>query len=393
MSGRRHVFFAPSGRCAIAQVLSVLPQKEVVMPAWTCSVVKGAAEVAGKRIIYVDIERNALNATSVQYARAAKPGRILLPTHLLGIPTDIVQVCDLARDRGCITIEDAAAAFPARLGGRLLGTFGDVGIISFEKSKRVPSFRGAAIIVNNENAIDVKRLARHRVVPTTGAMPVRELLFCVAYNVATNPWLYGRITLPRRLRLYMTKSSPEGAATPAGRVPTPLEAASDKFYSRDFHPYQAALVTRILTRIGSIREHIKQLMSIYQDAFRDTSILTFVPPGCDTAGLLRFPIAFPGKERSEILRVALRRGIFFDVNYELLLPDAADQGSFPNSLWAAQNLVLLPLYRSLPLDASRRLASRVIEMEREICSRRLASVIPGSVGGVGPGRQRAGAYR
>jgi dTDP-4-amino-4,6-dideoxygalactose transaminase len=362
LTGRRHIFFAPSGRCAIAQVLSALPQKEVVIPAFTCPVVKKAAEVAGKRIIYVDIQRGALNATSAQFAREAKPGRILIPTHLFGIPTDIEQICDLARERGCVTIEDAAAAFPGWLGGRMLGTFADIGIISFENSKRVPSFRGAAIIVNNENAVDVASFSRHRVVPTTEALPIREIIFNAIYNIATIPRLYGRITLPRKLRFYMNKSSAETVATP-------VETVSDKFYSRDFHSYQAALVSRILARMESIREHILQLTWIYQDIFRDTPIKTFVPPGCDIAGLLKFPIAFPEGERSEIIRAALKRGIVLDTNCERPLPDDAELASFPNSVWAAQNLVLLPLYRSLSLDAASHLAFQVIQLELTLSRR------------------------
>src|SRR5512139_871580 len=60
LTGRQHVFFAPSCRAAIAQVLSLLPQHEVVLPAYTCPVVKTAIQIAGKRIIYVDIAKNGL---------------------------------------------------------------------------------------------------------------------------------------------------------------------------------------------------------------------------------------------------------------------------------------------------------------------------------------------
>src|SRR6266576_2227917 len=41
-----NVFLCPSGECAIAQILSLLPQKEVVMPAWICHQVKTAVKVA-----------------------------------------------------------------------------------------------------------------------------------------------------------------------------------------------------------------------------------------------------------------------------------------------------------------------------------------------------------
>jgi hypothetical protein len=77
-TGRRHIYFAPSGECVIAQVLSLLPQKEVVMTAWICHQVKEAAEIADKRVIYLVLARNSINATSAQYAEVARSGRILV---------------------------------------------------------------------------------------------------------------------------------------------------------------------------------------------------------------------------------------------------------------------------------------------------------------------------
>src|ERR1700730_11467798 len=192
MTGREHIFFAPSGQCAIAQVLSALPQREVVMPACTCGVVKVAAEVAGKRIIYVDLAKNSVNATSAEYAEAAKPGRILLATHLWGVPTDIEAVCKLAKDRNCVVIEDAVAAFGSRRNERLLGTFADFSIFSFQRSQQLPALGGGAIIVNNDQMVDPMRLGASRVVRSEREMPFRELVQGLIYNIATTRWIYGR---------------------------------------------------------------------------------------------------------------------------------------------------------------------------------------------------------
>ena len=356
MTGRTHIFLAPSARCAIAQVLSALPQTEVVMPAWTCPDVRTAVDLAGKDITYVDIDGASLNATSLQYADVARIGQVLLPTHAFGIPTDIKRICDLARERDCITIEDAAAAFPARIGNRLLGTYGDVGIISFERSKRVPSFRGAAIIVNNDKSIDITKLDTP-FVPTTRPLPVREALFSVIHNLATVPWVYGRFAMPQALRRYSTN--------PLAEIPSPSLAATSPSYVVALHPYQAALATRVLKRIDKIRDHISSLVTVYQQTLKGTGIQTFVPAGCDKAGLLRFPIAFPGRNRSEVLRSALGRGLFLETNYEEPLPDATQHEAFPSALWAAQNLIFLPLYASLSVSAAERLALRLIDIHQE----------------------------
>src|SRR5215469_11373107 len=72
ITGAKHVLFAPSARCALAQILSVLPGREVVMPAYTCPVVKTAVEFAGKQTCFVDINRKTLNATSAEFEPVAR---------------------------------------------------------------------------------------------------------------------------------------------------------------------------------------------------------------------------------------------------------------------------------------------------------------------------------
>src|SRR5215475_13606678 len=59
---RKDVFLCPSGEAGIAQIVSLLPQKVVVMPAWICHQVKTAVRAAGKEIKFVDLEDRGINA-------------------------------------------------------------------------------------------------------------------------------------------------------------------------------------------------------------------------------------------------------------------------------------------------------------------------------------------
>ena len=353
ITGSRHIIFAPSGRAAIAQVLKAFPQREVVMPAYTCPVVKTAVEFSGKRTRYVDVSRNSLNSMAADFDAEAMPGRILMPTHLFGIPADIENICALARRRGCITIEDAAAALGTTWHGRPLGTFADVGIFSFERSKRFPAFRGAAIVINNEKVIDSERLRQTIVIPTRSQIPLRELIFAAIYNCATQPWVYGRFVLPSLLRGHIGSTATADA---------PEDPENSPFYNREFHPYQAALVVRSLRRREEIRQHIGRLVAIYNSVFAKTHVQTFIGQEHDAAGVLRYPIAIPGMSRPEFLREALSRGLYLETNYEQPLAPRDEWNCFPNSLWSARNIVLLPLYRSLS------------ERQAEIIARKVAAI-------------------
>ena len=365
LTGQQHILFAPSGQCAIAQVLSSLPQREVVMPAYLCHQVKRAALIAGKRIIYVDLGKNSVNATSAEFAEAAKPGRILLVPHAFGVPTDIEAICELARSRDCVTIEDAVPAFGGRWNGRLLGTFADLGIFSFQQSKRLPAFRGAVIVVNNDRIVDPVKLGAVRVVESRRAMPIQELVQALVHNLAATPWIYRRFTLPLLpLRELVPRLLSRLRHQPvAGSANTQAAVPRNPSYTREFHPYQAELVLRMLRRMDEIREQIARLAAIYLEAFRNTPVATFLPPGCDNAGLMRFPIAFPGKDREEVLRLALNSGLYLQVLWGPL-PEESERARFPNAAWAARNLVLLPLYRALSPQSAELLAQNIVEIER-----------------------------
>jgi len=358
ITGRRHVFLAPSGRAAIAQILSLLPCHEVVMPAYTCPAVITAAEVAGKRMIYVDSSAASLNATSAEFKAEARPGRVLLPTHIFGLPTDIDDICALAKERGCVTIEDAAASFPSRPNGRLLGTVADFGVFSFERSKRLPAFRGAAIVVNNERLIDPAVFESHSAVSLKDGLPIRELLFSLLFNLTTHPSVYGRFTVHRIIRRHRSTLAVEEAQSRDEGLHSP-------FFNRAFHAYQADLVLRALNRWEAIGQHIERLVAVYKRIFASTPIRTFITGTCDERALLRFPITVPGIERGEILRRALKCGLYLETNFESPLPPKSEQAKYPNACWAAENVVLLPLYRRLSLEAAEAIGRRVVRIAEE----------------------------
>jgi dTDP-4-amino-4,6-dideoxygalactose transaminase len=194
-------------------------------------------------------------------------------------------------------------------------------------------------------------------------MPIWELLFSLAFHFATVPWLYGRLTLPRLLAAHAT----ERPTLPEDDVSTSLRTS---YYRREFDPLQARLVLRAYNRLPHIREHIAQLVQTYVHGLEGSTIATFLPGKYDAGALLRFPIAFPTQDRATVLRLALRRGLYLETNYEVPLPDPSEQAQFPNALWAAKNLLLLPLYRAFSREQARRLVVQLREIEVELAERK-----------------------
>jgi dTDP-4-amino-4,6-dideoxygalactose transaminase len=353
LTGRNHIIFAPSCRSAIAQILYLLPQQEVVMPAYSCMVVKLAAQAARKTIIYTDVARGSVNSTAAEFEPHAKPGRVLIPTHLFGIPTDVEEICALAKQRGCVTIEDAAPSLAEPYGRAIIGTFCDFGVFSFERSKRLPAFRGAAIVVNNEGILDPKQLAESNPFGAQYIAPLREIVSSVLYNIASIPQIYANYVVPRQLKMYSSWNySPR----------TIEKELPGKFFKRQFHSYQATLILRQLTRIKKIQQHIARLIAIYREEFINSPVITFLPENSAAVTLLRFPVVVPGLTRAEVLRQTLQSGLFLETNYERLLPDDLSGNDLANAKKTAESVILLPLYSRLPEREASRIAKQLVRI-------------------------------
>jgi dTDP-4-amino-4,6-dideoxygalactose transaminase len=79
--------------------------------------------------------------------------RCLLPVHLYGLPVDMPELCLLARRHGLRIIEDCAHAHGATLGGRHVGTFGDIGCFSFYPTKNLGAYGDGGMCVTQDAAL------------------------------------------------------------------------------------------------------------------------------------------------------------------------------------------------------------------------------------------------
>ena len=76
--------------------------------------------------------------------------RALIVVHVFGHPAQITKLIAVAKKYKIKVIEDAAEAFGSLYKGKQVGTFGDIGILSFNGNKIVTSGNGGAILTNNK---------------------------------------------------------------------------------------------------------------------------------------------------------------------------------------------------------------------------------------------------
>ena len=85
-----------------------------------------------------------------------KPKAIIL-VHLYGMPALLDEIMTIAARHEIPVIEDAAEAMGSTYGGKKLGTFGDLGIYSFNGNKIITTSGGGAMVSRNESWIQKAR--------------------------------------------------------------------------------------------------------------------------------------------------------------------------------------------------------------------------------------------
>jgi dTDP-4-amino-4,6-dideoxygalactose transaminase len=134
---------------------------EVIVPAFTCSIIRHTIEAAGARPVPVDAEQNGLNIDPDLIEKAITGRtRAVYVVHTYGTAARMERICAVAKRHNLAVIEDAAHAPFYRYHGRQLGTWGDYALYSF--TKKTINYEGGAIGTNNTAVFNALMSLRDR---------------------------------------------------------------------------------------------------------------------------------------------------------------------------------------------------------------------------------------
>jgi len=104
--------------------------------------------------------------------------RAIVPVHILGLAVEIDRLIEVAHRYHLRVVEDAAEGMGVRFRGRHVGTFGDVGVLSFNGNKIMTSGGGGMVVTDNAGHAEYARYL------TTQAKddPIEHLHHEVGYN-------------------------------------------------------------------------------------------------------------------------------------------------------------------------------------------------------------------
>lgn len=157
-----------SGTAAIHLALIILDVQrddEVICSTFTFSGSCNPVVYLGAKPVFVDSESLTWNmdpdlleeAIRDRISKTGKKPKAIILVHLYGMPAQLDRIMNIAKHYEIPIIEDAAEALGAEYKGKKVGTFGNIGILSFNGNKIITTSGGGALVSDN---IDYVKRAR-----------------------------------------------------------------------------------------------------------------------------------------------------------------------------------------------------------------------------------------
>ncbi len=166
-TGVAHTAALSSGTAALHLALILLGVKkgdEVICQSLTFSSSANAIVYQGAIPVFVDSEPETWNMSPTMLEQAiteriknGKKPKAVIPVHLYGMPAKMNEINAIAKEYGIPVVEDAAEALGSHINGKMCGSFGKFGILSFNGNKIITTSGGGALLSDDGELIQKAR--------------------------------------------------------------------------------------------------------------------------------------------------------------------------------------------------------------------------------------------
>ncbi|MCK5541280.1 MAG: LegC family aminotransferase [Desulfobacterales bacterium] len=220
----------------------------------------------------------------------------IVPMHTFGLPCKIKEIVEIAENWDIPVVEDSAEALGSKVSSQHCGTFGKIGILSFNGNKIITCGGGGAIITNDDK---LANRAKH--LTTTAKV--------------NHQWDYAHDEIGYNFRM---------------------------------SNLNAALACAQFTQLEGILKDKRELSNSYSLFLKDVEWCDYVkePEGCTSNYWLNAVITSGKKERDELLRITNDSGITTRPAWQLMsdlkMFKDCQKGELDNAKWLRDRIVNLP---------------------------------------------------
>ena len=315
--GCRHAIGLNSGTSALhvgLVSLGIGPGDEVITTPITFAASANVIVHQGARPVFVDVDPNTLNIDAALIEDSiSERTRAIMPVHLFGHPCEIETICRLARRHRLPVIEDAAHAIGAEIGGKKVGTIGDLTAFSFYPTKNITTGEGGMITTDRDDLAErIRSLSNHGINANTWQ------------RHGGDTYVHSDVTYPG--------------------------------YNYSMFDIQAALGIHQLKRIEEFWRRRRSLVAIYNEAFKEVPEIQILSVKDDVKSAYHLYVIVVKTEmltinRDAILQALKSAGIGVGVHFRALhlmsyysKTFGFKLGDFPKAEYASERVISLPLY-------------------------------------------------
>lgn len=167
------------------KLVGVEPETEVITQPLTFIATANAISYCGAKPIFLDVDKDTMGLSPKALLKFLKENTIwdsksnkrlnkstnkqitaCVPMHTFGHACRIDEIVEICNEYGIPVVEDSAESIGSYYKGKHTGTFGKVGVLSFNGNKTITSGGGGMIITDDE---ELAKLAKH--LTTTAKIP------------------------------------------------------------------------------------------------------------------------------------------------------------------------------------------------------------------------------
>jgi perosamine synthetase len=153
---------ATAGLYAAMGATGVGPGDEVIVSPYTMSASATCALVYNAVPVFADIDPVSFNINAETIAKViTEHTKAIVVVDILGHPSEMDDIMELASKHGLLVVEDAAQAYGASYRGRPCGTLADIGVFSLNRHKTIQCGEGGMVVTEDDELAQRVALIRN----------------------------------------------------------------------------------------------------------------------------------------------------------------------------------------------------------------------------------------
>lgn len=295
-----------------------IKNSEIIMPAYTCSVVAHSISLSGNTPRFVDIDLEDFNMNlDILRNTINKNTKGVIATHTFGYPQDLNQLEDIINDaekrygNKIWLMQDCCHAFGAEHNGKMIGTSGDVAVYAFNISKIIHSVFGGMLTFQDQELANKVRAWRDLNFNKASILKsIKRRAYLFSTYIAFNKYIYG-------MTYWIQKNTKLlDLFTKAYHLDDSIHFPPD--YLENMSNFEASVGLVQLKKYPKIIKYRINMANNYSKNLKNRANWN-LPPIIEGATYSHYPVRVPNKE--EVMEEYLQKGIQLGEVIEYSVPD------------------------------------------------------------------------